>query len=61
MAGTRKIATILVADIVGYSRLASADEDLTPSQRFRARLHGLYGLAKPGHDGRILQADRELV
>ena len=27
MGGTRKIAAILVADIVGYSRLASADED----------------------------------
>ncbi len=27
MAGTRKIAAILVADIVGHSRLAGADED----------------------------------
>ncbi len=27
MAGTRKIAAILVADVVGYSRLAGADED----------------------------------
>ena len=36
MAGTRKIAAILVADIVGYSRLASADEDRTLS-----RLRGL--------------------
>jgi class 3 adenylate cyclase len=30
MLGTRKIASILVADIVGYSRLAGADEDRTP-------------------------------
>jgi adenylate cyclase len=29
MAPTRKIAAILVADIVGYSRLAGADEDRT--------------------------------
>ena len=31
MAGTRKIAAILVADIVGYSRLAGTDEDRTLS------------------------------
>jgi len=36
MAGTQKIAAILVADIVGYSRLAGADEDRTLS-----RLRGL--------------------
>ena len=29
MAGTRKIAAILVAEIAGYSRLAVADEDRT--------------------------------
>ena len=29
MSETRKIAAILVADIVGYSRLAGADEDRT--------------------------------
>src|SRR5258708_21062453 len=36
MGGTRKIAAILVADIVGYSRLAGTDEDRTLS-----RLRGL--------------------
>jgi adenylate cyclase len=36
MSETRKIAAILVADIVGYSRLAGADEDRT-----LARLRGL--------------------
>ena len=36
MAETRKIAAILVADVVGYSRLASADEERT-----LARLRGL--------------------
>jgi class 3 adenylate cyclase len=32
MAGTRKIAAILVADVVGYSRLAGTDEDRTLSR-----------------------------
>jgi adenylate cyclase len=32
MSETRKIAAILVTDIVGYSRLAGADEDRTPSR-----------------------------
>ena len=36
MAAARKIAAILVADIVGYSRLAGTDEDRTLS-----RLRGL--------------------
>ena len=36
MAETRKLAAILVADVVGYSRLAGADEDRTLS-----RLRGL--------------------
>ena len=36
MGETRKIAAILVADIVGYSRLAGTDEDRTLS-----RLRGL--------------------
>src|ERR1700742_1245348 len=36
MSATRKLAAILVADVVGYSRLAGADEDRT-----LARLRGL--------------------
>src|SRR6202035_5898 len=36
MGETRKLAAILVSDIVGYSRLAGADED-----RALARLRGL--------------------
>ena len=32
MAGTRKLAAILVTDVVGYSRLAGADEDRTLAQ-----------------------------
>jgi adenylate cyclase len=35
MSETRKIAAILVPDVVGYSRLAGADEDRTLS-RLRA-------------------------
>jgi adenylate cyclase len=54
MGGTRKIAAILVADIVGYSRLAGADEDRTLS-----RLRGLRGdLIDPAIDayhGRIVK------
>jgi adenylate cyclase len=38
MTETRKIAAILVADVVGYSRLAGTDEDRTLS-----RLRGLRG------------------
>jgi hypothetical protein len=37
MAGTRKIAAILVADVVGYSRLAGADEERTLSRLRRLR------------------------
>ena len=64
MSETRKIAAILVADIVGYSRLAGADEDRTLA-RLRAlrsdlidptiaRVHGVgridrgWGLVFPG-------------
>ena len=53
MAGTRKIAAILVADIVGYSRLAGADEDRTLS-----RLRGWRDLIDPAidaHHGRIVK------
>jgi adenylate cyclase len=51
---TRKIAAILVADVVGYSRLAGADEDRTLS-----RLRGLRGdLIDPAiaaHHGRTVK------
>ena len=38
MSETRKIAAILVADVVGYSRLAGADEE-----RARCRGSGVSG------------------
>ena len=54
MSETRKIAAILVADMVGYSRLAAADEDRTLS-----RLRGLWSdLMDPAiavHHGRIVK------
>ena len=54
MSETRKIAAILVADVVGYSRLANADEERT-----LARLRALFGdLIEPAiaaHHGRIVK------
>ncbi len=54
MAGTRKIAAILVADIVGYSRLAGADEDRTLS-RLRGLRSDLIDPAIEAHHGRIVK------
>jgi hypothetical protein len=51
---TRKIAAILVADIVGYSRLAGADEDRTPS-RFRAPPEPLVDSAIVADHGRMIK------
>ena len=54
MSETRKFAAILVADVVGYSRLAAADED-----RILARLRSLRSdLIDPAiavHHGRIVK------
>jgi TolB-like protein/class 3 adenylate cyclase len=54
MSETRKLAAILVADVVGYSRLAGADEE-----RMLARLRGLRSdLIDPAiaaHHGRIVK------
>jgi adenylate cyclase len=44
----RKIAAILVADVVGYSRLASTDEDRTLS-RLRALRSDLIDPAVAAH------------
>ncbi len=54
MSGTRKIAAILVADVVGYSRLASADEERTLA-RLRALLGDLIEPAIAAHHGRIVK------
>src|SRR4249920_3802551 len=54
MAGTRKIAAILVADVVGYSRLVGADEDRTLS-RLRGLRSDLIDPAIDAHHGRIVK------
>jgi adenylate cyclase len=54
MAGTRKIAAILVADIVGYSRLAGADEVRTLS-RLRGLWSDLIDPAVDAHHGRVVK------
>ena len=54
MGGTRKIAAILVADIVGYSRLAGTDEDRTLS-RLRGLRSDLIDPAIDAHHGRVVK------
>ena len=54
MSETRKIAAILVADIVRYSRLAGADEDRTLS-RLRGLRSDLIDPAVDAHHGRIVK------
>jgi TolB-like protein/class 3 adenylate cyclase len=54
MAETRKIAAILVADVVGYSRLAGADEEGTLA-RLRGLRRDLIDPAIAKHHGRIVK------
>jgi adenylate cyclase len=54
MSETRKIAAILVADVVGYSRLAGADEDRTLS-RLRALRSDLIDPTIALHHGRVVK------
>ena len=54
MSETRKIAAILVADVVGYSRLAAADEVRTLS-RLRGLRSDLIDPAIAAHHGRIVK------
>jgi len=62
MVETRKLAAIFAVDVVGYSKLASADEERT-----LARLHGLRSdLIDPTmavHHGRVVKrtGDRILI
>jgi adenylate cyclase len=51
---TRKLAAILVSDVVGYSRLAGADEDRTLS-RLRGLRSDLIDPAIAAHHGRIVK------
>jgi adenylate cyclase len=54
MGGKRKIAAILVADVVGYSRLAGADEDRTLA-RLRALRSDLIDPTITVHHGRVVK------
>ena len=54
MPETRKIAAILVADVVGYSRLAGADEDRTLA-RLRGLRSDLIDPAVAAHHGRTVK------
>src|SRR5271157_4122003 len=52
---TRKLAAILVADIVGYSRLAGADEDRILA-RIRALRSDLIDPSVSIHNGRVVKS-----
>jgi adenylate cyclase len=54
MTETRKLAAILAADVVGYSRLAGADEDRTLS-RLRGLRSDLLDPAIAAHHGRVVK------
>ena len=54
MSETRKIAAILCSDVVGYSRLAGADEDRTLA-RLRGLRSDLIDPAIAAHRGRIVK------
>jgi adenylate cyclase len=54
MGKTRKLAAILVADVVGYSRLAGADEGRTLA-RLRGLRSDLLDPAIAAHHGRIVK------
>jgi len=54
MTETRKLAAILAADVVGYSRLAGVDEDRTLS-RLRGLRSDLVDPAIAVHHGRVVK------
>ncbi len=54
MSETRKLAAILVADVVGYSRLAGTDEERTLA-RLRALRSDLIDSAIALHHGRVVK------
>jgi adenylate cyclase len=55
MAETRKLAAILVSDVVGYSRLAGSDEDRTLA-RLRALRSDLLDPTIAVHNGRVVKS-----
>ena len=59
MASTRRLAAILAADVVGYSRLMEADEEGT-HERLRGHLRELVNPKIGEHRGRIVKNTGEL-
>ncbi len=47
MSEARKLAAILAADVVGYSRLASVQRGLELEPGFRVRVFSEFGMARP--------------
>jgi adenylate cyclase len=58
MSGTRKLAAILVSDLVGYSRLAGADEGRTLA-RLRGFRSDLFDPAIAAHHCRFVKRTRD--
>jgi adenylate cyclase len=54
MTETRKLAVVLVADIVGYSRLTGADEDRIFA-RLRTQRSDLIDPTIAAHHGRVVK------
>ena len=54
MTATRKLAAILAADVVGFSRMAGADEDRTLA-RLRALRSDLIDPTISVHNGRVIK------
>src|ERR1700674_3223273 len=54
MASTRRLTTILAADVAGYSRLMGADEEDT-HERFKAHFRHLIDPKIQEHQGRIVK------
>jgi TolB-like protein/class 3 adenylate cyclase/Flp pilus assembly protein TadD len=50
----RRIAAVLIADVVGYGRLSQADEELTRT-RFQADLHEVFEPQIAAHHGRLVK------
>jgi class 3 adenylate cyclase len=55
MAESRKIAAILAADVVGFSRMTGADEDRTLA-RLRALRSGLIDPTVASQNGRVFKS-----
>jgi adenylate cyclase len=58
MAETRKLAAILAADVVGYSRLAGSDEERSLA-RLRALRSDLIDPTIAVHSGRVVMTSRK--